>query len=191
LGDIGAHIIDFAHYLVGNISEVNGMWETFRKERPLVEDPAQTGRVTVDDAALFLARFENGAIGTFEVTRFAGGNKDMYSFEVNGERGSLRYNYHQGSVLEYFSWDDPERIGGWRSIFAASPQHTYSSDWWPNGHIIHYGETFVSQMYELVRAIQEGRNPQPDFEVGARNQAVLEAVEESIVERKWVNVPKI
>lgn len=191
LGDIGAHIIDFAHYLVGNISAVNGMWETFRTERPLVNDPTQKGQVSVDDAALFLARFENGAIGSFEVTRFAGGNKDVYSFEVNGDKGSLRYNYHQGSVLEYFSRDDPERIGGWRSIFAASPQHTYSSDWWPNGHIIHYGETFVSQMYELVRAIHEGRNPDPDFEVGVRNQAVLEAVERSIVEGQWVSVPQI
>ena len=191
LGDIGAHIIDLAHYLVGDISAVNGMWETFRTERPLVNDPTQKGQVSVDDAALFLARFENGAIGSFEVTRFAGGNKDVYSFEVNGDKGSLRYNYHQGSVLEYFSRDDPERIAGWRSIFAGSPQHTYSSDWWPNGHIIHYGETFVSQMYELVRAIHEGRNPDPDFEVGVRNQAVLEAVERSIVEGQWVSVPQI
>lgn len=188
LGDIGAHIIDLAHYLVGDIERVVGAWDTFRKERPLEEDPTRTGPVTVDDGAAFLARFANGAMGVFEATRYAAGNKDHYSFEINGERGSLRWDYSEANKLDYFTWDDPEREGGFRAIYAGTPRHKYASAWWPDGHYTHYGETFVSQAYELIAALQEGRDPVPGFEVGVRCQAVIEAVAESILEERWTRV---
>ncbi|MGQ9627685.1 MAG: Gfo/Idh/MocA family protein [Anaerolineae bacterium] len=186
LGDIGSHVVDLARFLVGEIEEVIGTWETFCKERPLVEDPTKKGRVTVDDATLFLARFANGAIGSFEVTRFAGGNKERVGFEINGEKGSLRFNYNYFNELHYFSWDDPPREQGFKVIYVGDPQHPYVRNWWPNGHFEHYGSLFVNQAYELVRSLQAGEMPTPNFEDGVECQAVLEAVEKSIRERSWV-----
>lgn len=189
LGDIGSHIIDLAHYLVGDIATVVGTWETFRKERPLENDPTRTGQVTVDDGTAFLARFSNGAIGTFEATRYAAGNKDLFAFEINGERGSLKFNYNDPNVLQFFSWDDPQREGGFKRILVGNPEHPYS--WWPNVLPTGYGDTFVNQMYELISAIQEDRQPEPGFEVGVSCQAVVEAVETSIQERRWVDLSEM
>jgi predicted dehydrogenase len=191
LADIGSHIIDLAQYLVGDIQTVSGAWETFSGQRPLEDDPTRMGLVTVPDAAIFLVRFKNGALGTFEATRYAAGNKDKHSFEINGEKGSLRFDYSDANKLDYFSWDDPERIGGFKSIYTGAPQHTYAGGWWPNGHFTHYGETFVSEMYELVSAIQEDRRPEPGFEIGVKCQAVVEAVAKSIHEQRWVSVDEL
>jgi predicted dehydrogenase len=149
------------------------------------------GKVTVPDAAVWVARFENGALGTFEATRYAAGNKDKHSFEINGERGSLRFNYNDANKLEYFSWDDPERTGGFKAIYTGMPEHRYAAGWWPNGHFTHYGETFVSEMYELVAALTEDRAPEPGFEVGVRVQAVVEAVAKSARERRWTRVDEL
>jgi len=186
LGDIGAHIVDMANYLVGPIGEVVGTWETFRKERPLEHDRTKTGLVTVDDGAAFLARFKNGAIGTFETTRFAAGNKDRFIIEVNGDKGSLRFNYNNSSVLDYFNAADSAREGGFKAIYVGNSTHPYA--WWQNVLPVGYGDTFVNEMYELVDALQKGRNPEPGFDVGVQVQAVIEAVETSIANRGWVTV---
>lgn len=189
LGDIGSHLIDLAHYLVGDISQVVGMWETFRKQRPLEGDPTRMGEVTVDDDAMFLARFENGAMGTFEATRYAAGNKDRFSFEINGERGSLRFNYNHSGALEYFTWDDPPRDGGFKTIYLGNVEQPYS--WWPNVLPVGYGDTFVNEIYELVSAVRENRPPSPGFEAGVQCQAVVEAVIKSIEEARWVSVSEL
>jgi predicted dehydrogenase len=189
LGDIGSHIIDLAHYLVGNIHKVIGDWETFRRQRPLEGDPSRMGQVTVDDGAIFLARFESGAMGTFEATRYAAGNKDRFSFEINGERGSLRFNYNHPGALEYFTWDDPPRDGGFKTIYLGNSAQPYS--WWPNVLPAGYGDTFVNEVYELVSALQTGRPPSPGFEAGVRCQAVVEAVIKSIEEKRWVSVSEL
>jgi predicted dehydrogenase len=186
LGDLGAHVVDLARFLVGEVDEVVGMWETFRKERPLADDPTRTGQVTVDDAALFLARFTSGALGSFEVTRYAGGNRQRFGLEINGDRGSLRFNFNYFSELHYFSWDDPPREQGFKVIYVGDPQHPYAANWWPNGHFTHYGSLFVNQAYELFKALANDEMPVPNFEDGVRCQAVLEAVEKSIQERRWV-----
>ena len=189
LGDIGSHIIDLAHYLVGDVAKVIGTWETFRKERPLEDDPTRLGEVTVDDSAAFLAHFANGALGTFEATRYAAGNKDRFSFEINGEKGSVRFNYNHPGALEYFTWDDPPRDGGFKMIYLGNSAQPYS--WWPNVLPVGYGDTFVNEMYELVSALQEGRTPSPGFEAGVKCQAVVEAVIKSIAEERWVSISEL
>ncbi len=186
LGDIGSHIIDLARFLVGDIESVVGMWETFKKERPLMDDPTKSGQVTVDDAVIFLARFENGVIGSFEATRYAGGDKERVGFEINGEKGSLRFNYNYFNELHFFSWEDPPREQGFKTIYVGDPAHPYVKNWWPNGHFIHYGSIFVNQAYELFKALAHNEMPVPNFEDGVQCQAVLEAVEKSIAEQRWV-----
>ncbi|MBM3264793.1 MAG: Gfo/Idh/MocA family oxidoreductase [candidate division Zixibacteria bacterium] len=203
-GDLNAHIIDLARYLVGDIAEVTGMEETFIKERPLVEDinaalgassgkSRKKGKVTVDDATLFLARFENGAIGSFEATRFAGGRRNGNWFEINGSKGSIAFNLEKMNELQYYNREDEAHIQGFREIIVnEGGAHPYMSHWWPPGHIIGWEHTFVHEVFDLMQAIAgKNKNLHPDFEEGVKDQAVLEAVSESIKNRSWVKVNEV
>ena len=199
-GDLNAHIIDLARYLVGDIAEVVGMDETFIKERPLANDidaalgastgkSAKKGKVTVDDATLFLARFENGALGSFEATRFAGGRRNGNRFEINGSKGSIAFNLEKMNELQYYDRGDKEHIQGYRDILVNEGCHPYLDHWWPPGHIIGWEHTFVHEVFDLMQAIGgKNDNLHPDFEEGVKDQAVLEAVSTSIENRSWVKV---
>jgi predicted dehydrogenase len=184
LGDIGAHLIDLAHFLVGPIREVIGTTETFIGERPLVEGSGM-GRVTVDDAAAFLARFENGAIGTFEATRLAPGRKNHNSFEMNCSKGSLAFDLERRNELEVYLEDEAPEARGFRTVLVTEPDHPYMQGWWPPGHIIGYEHTFIHTVKDLLDGIAGGKCPAPTFEDGYRCQAVLEAVERSVESGTW------
>lgn len=200
-GDLGAHLIDLAHYLVGDMTEVVGMSETFVKERPL---PSSTtglraegssegpkGPVTVDDATLFLARFANGALGSFEATRFAPGHRSTNAFEINGSKGSVRFDFERMNELQVYFTDDAEDVQGFRRVLATDPAHDYMDAWWPPGHTIGYEHTFIHEVHELMEAFREDRQPVPSFHEGVQCQAVLEAVERSIAERRWVSIQEM
>jgi len=185
LGDIGAHIIDLAHFVVGPISEVTGMTETFINERPLEDGSGETGGVTVDDAAAFLARFENGAIGTFEASRFAAGRRNQNSFEINGSKGSVAFDLERMNELEVFFTEDDPDVQGFRTVNVTEQDHPYIGAWWPPGHILGYEHTFVHTMKDLMDGIERGESPAPTFEDGFRCQAVLDAVERSADSGEW------
>jgi len=195
-GDLNAHITDLARYLVGEIDEVVGMSETFIKERPLEAEAVgltatageKRGQVTVDDTVLFLARFENGAVGSFEGTRFGAGRKNGERFEINGEKGTLAFDFERMNELEFYSREDPEGLQGFKTLLATEPGHPYIEAYWPPGHLIGYEHTFVNQAADLVKGIAEGTELKPDFEDGLRNQEVLEAVLKSCEERSWIKV---
>jgi len=193
-GDIASHIVDLGRYLVGEISEVCGHLETFIERRPKLAQAddrlggvasTEMGEVTVDDASLFLARFENGALGTFEATRFAVGRKNHNRFEVNGSKGSIVFNLERMNELEYYNADDPPHLRGFRLIQTTDKTHPYTENWWPVGHIIGYEHTFTHLVYSGFARMAIGKNPTPDFEDGFRNQMVLDAVERSAMSRKW------
>jgi predicted dehydrogenase len=197
LGDLGAHIIDLARFLVGEFSEVVGMMETFIKKRPLGTmtdnlkgqiESDQFGEVNVDDATVFMARFNNGALGTFESSRFSKGNRAGNRYEINGEKGSLRWDMENLNNLQVYLGDDEPGLQGFRTINCTEEQHPYAGAYWPAGHILGYEHTFVNIVSELMNGISEGNSPQPNFEDGVKNQAVLEAVEESVKTRSWVEV---
>jgi predicted dehydrogenase len=189
LGDLGAHLIDLAHFLVGSITEVVGTAETFIKERLLEGGPSSDGRqmgtVTVDDAAAFLARFENGAMGTFEVTRLAPGRKNRNSFEINGSKGSVAFDLERMNELEVYFEDDPPEVRGFRTVMVTEQEHPYLGAWWPPGHILGYEHTFVHTVKDLLDGIGAGESPAPTFEDGYRCQAVLDAVERSAQSGTW------
>lgn len=199
-GDLNAHIIDIARYLVDDFDRVVGMEETFIKERPVSEtgmdgklsatatDTSVKGEVTVDDATLFLARFENGALGSFEATRFAAGRRNYNRFEVNGAKGSIVFNLERMNELEYYNVDDPVGLQGFRVIQATDPSHPYMQAWWPPAHIIGYEHTFIHQVYELMQAIASDKQVSPSFEDGLKCQRVLDAVKRSIGNDGWVYV---
>jgi len=196
-GDLAAHIIDLARYLVSEFSEVSGLLHTFIKERPVlgaVDDRlgasagSTMGEVTVDDASLFLAKFANGALGTFEATRFAVGRKNYNRFEINGSKGSLVFNLERMNELEFFDNTEAELTHGFRIIQATEGSHPYAGKFWPVGHIIGYEHTFINLVADALAAIHEGRPISPSFEDGWRNQVVLDAVERSHQTRAWATV---
>lgn len=200
-GDLNAHIIDIARYLIGEFKSVVGMEETFIKERPLTEvgttgglaakATGGKGKVTVDDATLFLTRFENGALGSFEATRFAAGRKNHNRFEINGSKGSVVFNLERMNELEYYSCDDPEGLQGFRTIQATDPSHPYIHAWWPPAHIIGYEHTFIHQVYDLMQAIAHDTMPSPSFVDGVKCQEILDAVVKSIAEKRWVDISEM
>ncbi|MCM8803781.1 MAG: Gfo/Idh/MocA family oxidoreductase [Candidatus Omnitrophica bacterium] len=201
-GDLNAHLIDMARYLVGEFDEVCGINETFIKERPILkekeeletglgefkEKAEEKGIVDVDDTTIFLVRFRNGAIGSFEATRFAVGRKNHQRFEINGSKGSIVFNLERLNELEFYSREDEQDSQGFRTILATDATHPYAGNWWPAGHIIGYGESFVNMVADIFNSISKGENLSPNFYDGVKCQEVLEAVDQSIKERKWIKV---
>ncbi|MGH9314066.1 MAG: Gfo/Idh/MocA family protein [Vicinamibacterales bacterium] len=186
LGDIAAHSIDLARFLVGEIVEVAGDLKTFIKERPLPGNARKKGRVTVDDAAAALVRFETGAIGTIEATRMAPGRKNYNRFEINGSRGSVAFDLERMNELEVYLESDPRGVRGFHRVLATDPEHPYVKSWWPPGHIIGYEHTFTHTVFDLLEAMADQQQPSPSFVDGVRNQKVLHAIEQASKTRRWV-----
>ena len=197
LGDIGAHSIDAAQWITGrNITGVSALMETFVTERPLAGDlvglgghgaaGAERGPVTVDDAALFTARFAgtpddgpaSGPIGIFEATRYALGRKNAMRLELNGTLGSLAFDFEDmNSLSVYDAADGPD--SGFRKILVTEPEHPYTGNWWPTGHGLGYEHVFTHQAVDLIHAIAENRPPSPSFADALQVQKVLAAIETS------------
>jgi len=186
LGDILSHTMDLSRYLVGEPVEVNGLLETFITERPLLDNPAKKGPVDVDDAALSLVRYDNGAVGYLEGTRFATGRKNYNRFEINGAKGSIVWDLEQLNELQLYVEEGPN--SGFRTILVTDGKHPYVGAWWPPGHIIGYEHSFTHTVYDFLRAIAEQKLPSPSFEDGYKNQRVLDAIERSARDGKWVKI---
>lgn len=195
-GDINAHIIDLGQYLVGNISEVCGVMETFIKERPLpseegglsAQGSAEMGKVTVDDAVSVIGRFDNGALLNLEATRFALGRKNGIQLEINGEKGSLYFDFEDMNRLKYYNEEDPEDRRGFRDIIVTEGVHPFAGQWWPPGHIIGYEHTFTHTFVDFVKAVSEGKSVQPTFEDGYHDQVILDTIIKSHEEKSWKKV---
>ena len=201
LGDIGAHIIDLTQFITQDrITEVSGQLATFVKERPLAAehsglsgtaaaDAGERGPVTVDDAAVFLAKFTGGAVGVFEATRFATGRKNAIRIEINGDKGSLAFDFEDMNVLQVYDAGEADETAGFRRILVTEPGHPYVAAWWPPGHGLGYEHAFTHQVVDLVTAIAEGTDPRPTFADGLQVQRVLAAVETSSDTRSWQEIP--
>jgi predicted dehydrogenase len=216
LGDLGAHIVDLARFLTGDeIAGVSAVSATFVEERPLLDGPGdepgtagttatadasrtgaadgtrRTGRVTVDDAVVFTARFESGAVGSFEATRYAAGRKNGLRIELNGSAGSLAFDLERLNELEFYDGDDTDggSTAGFRRILVTEPEHPYLSGWWPPGHTLGWEHTFTNQARDLLTAIADGGQPAPSFGDGLAVQRVLDAVQRSAAAGSgWVAV---
>jgi predicted dehydrogenase len=180
LGDLGAHAIDLAQYLAGDrIAGVSALTETFVPERPLTAGGGARGPVTVDDAALFIARFAGGAVGGFEATRFATGHTEGLRVELNGELGSIVWDLGALNQLRLFDATEDPATQGFRTIQVTRAAHPYAGAWWPDGHTIGYEHTFTHEVRDLLHAIADGRDPVPSFADGLQVQEVLDAVQRS------------
>ena len=187
-GDMNAHTVDLARYLLGEVEAVSGAKETFVKERPLAGGSGK-GAVTADDTLYFIARFRNGALGSFLATRFATGRKNYLRLEIFGSEGALIFNLERLNELEFYSRADERNEQGFRTIMVTESSHPYLSAWWPAGHIIGWEHTFIHEVRDLLLAIGKGENVHPDFYDGLRCQQVLDAAIQSAAKGRWVQVP--
>jgi predicted dehydrogenase len=190
-GDLLAHCIDTALWLNGGMADVNAMTETFIKERKH-NLTGKVEKVGIDDACAFLCHFRNGSLGLFESTRYARGHKALYTFEVNGEKASIKWDLHDLHRLEYFDHNDEGKLRGWRSIHVTDHggDHPYMDKWWVPGLQIGYESTFVHQVADFLDGVAKGKPAQPDFRNAYETQLVLDAVLQSAKDRKWVDVPQ-
>jgi len=191
-GDLNAHVVDMARFVTGEeITEVSGaLAETFIKERHLMTGPAaggiasglgkgrKKGKVTVDDAVLFLARFSGGAVASFECARQATGNQNRNGFEINGTKGAIQFDFERMNELKYYDATADRAVQGWTTIMCThGGDHPFVDAWWPDAHLIGYEHGFVNHAYDILRVLA-GRKPTvpiPDFEDAYQTQRVLEA----------------
>lgn len=186
-GDLLAHCIDTALWLNGSIETVTAMTETFIKERVHTETGKKQA-VTIDDACLFLARFTNGSLAQFESTRYARGHKALYTFEINGENASIKWDLHDLHRLQYFDHSDDSLIRGWHDVHVTDSDMPYMDHWWVPGLQIGYEHTFVHQVADFLAAIEKDEPCPPTFRDALETQKVCEAVLESGKDGQWHSV---
>ena len=201
LGDIGAHIIDAIEFVTGQrLTGVSGRLETFVKERPVAAGSggaisggvagSEFGPVTVDDAAVFFGTLESGALAAFEASRLALGRKNAMRFEINGNKGSLAFDFESMNVLEHYDGRVPAEAAGFARILVTEPTHPYLSAWWPPGHGLGYEHGFTHQVIDVVNAIAAGDVARPTFGDGLHVQRALAAVEaSSAANSSWQAIP--
>ena len=187
-GDLLAHSIDTAIWLIGGVDKVCAMTETFIKERPLQDDPGTVKSVTIDDACAFLARFKNGALATFESTRYARGRKNQNTFEVNGELGSLYFDLEDAHQLQYFDHRNDSQSRGWRTILVTDSDHPYMGHWWVPGCVIGYEHTFINALADFLGGLASGVPVRPNFRDALETQYVCDAVLDSAKTETWKTV---
>jgi predicted dehydrogenase len=182
LGDLGAHIIDLARYLIGEPKSVNALARTFITERPSVDDPNKKEKVDVDDAFVSMFEFENGAIGTLEASRFARGRKNANRWEINGEKGSIAFNMERLNELEVHLPDEnPTRdvSSGFTQVLVTESYHPFWDKWWPHGHIIGWEHLFVHELHHFIEAVVNNKEVAPHgatFEDGYRAAVICDAI---------------
>jgi predicted dehydrogenase len=207
-GDLNAHIIDMTRFVTGEeITEISGaIAETFIKQRKQttgvsaggiaagLKSSEETGPVTVDDTVLFLARFSGGAVASFEAARQATGNQNHNGFEINGTKGSLKFDFERMNELQFYDATLPRAVQGWSTIMCThGADHPYVANWWPDAHLIGYEHGFTNEAYDILRVLagQEPTVPIPDFEDAYQTQRVLEAAMISAEERRPVKMPEV
>ena len=191
LGDLGAHTVDLARFLVGeqagDIERVSGHLQTFVDERPVYDDDGTVEEhrpVTVDDAYTAQAEFENGAVGSFEASRFATGHKNDHTIEIHGSEGSLKFSLERLNELEVLTGESR----GYETVLVTDESDPYVDHWWPPGHVIGWEHTFVHENYEFLSAVDEGNEFTPSFADAYDVQEVLDAIERADETSQWVDV---
>jgi predicted dehydrogenase len=184
IGDLLAHCIDTAMWLNGGIKDVSAVTETFVKER-IHSASGELQKVSIDDACIFHCHFDNGSLGLFEATRYARGHKALYTFEINGEHASIRWDLHDLNKLEYFDHRDDSDVRGWRTIHVTDGDHPYMDKWWVPGLSIGYEHTFVHQVADFIKSMDGGKPCSPTFLEALETQKVCEAVLNSAASKSW------
>jgi predicted dehydrogenase len=203
LYDLNSHSVDMARFLVGEIDAVMGINKTFIDERPLPgkqagtftaggdHDMTERGAVTVDDASFFVADFAEGALGSFDATRFGSGRKNWKDFEIYGSKGGIKFNFESMNEIRFLDLSDPDTEQGYKRISVTTGDHPYAGAWWGPGHIIGYENTFFHAIANFLNAIANGSQVSPNLHDGSACIRVLEAVAKSSKEKRRVEISEI
>lgn len=193
-GDLLAHSIDAAEWINGPIKKVCAYTEIFVKERKNAET-GEMVKITIDDACMFLAVFENGSIGTFESSRYARGRKNYNCMELNGENGALFFNLEEPEYLQFFRYADPDtgkkvedHLTGWQRILVTNSEHPYMNKYWVPGTTIGYEHTFINQLADFLLSLDGSKPFHPTVQDAARVQKVCDAVIESAKKQQWIEI---
>ena len=200
LGDIGTHVVDFARYLVGEISSVNSIAKTYIKTRPVQQSEndtmdirvgntsAEKAEVDVDDEIITMLKFSNGAVGSIESTRNAYGRNNYLTFEIHGTEGTILFNYERRDELQVMFANSPSETRGFQTIYTG-PAHPYGGGLWPIPALgIGYGETKIIECYDFFKAIQENKQPSPNFEDGYIISKIADCIIESSEKEEWIKI---
>ena len=186
-GDLLAHCIDTAIWLNGSVKDVSAVTETFIKER-MHQETGKMQKVGIDDACIFHCHFENGSLGLFESTRYARGHKALYTFEINGEHASIRWDLHDLNRLEFFDHGDESVVRGWRTVHVTDGDHPYMNKWWVPGLSIGYEHSFVHQVADFLKSLESGEPCAPTFKDALETQKVCQAVIDSASSKSWKDI---
>lgn len=187
LGDLGAHIVDMSRFLIGAIDRAVGSTHTFVPERK--NERGEDEHVTVDDAFEALVRFRNGVSGMLQASRVASGQKTRNRFEIYGSKGGIQFDFQRMNELRFFSAGDRPEVRGFRTIpTTVAGAQPYADAWWGAGHPIGFEHTFTHLVDEMLTAFDEDGVPSPSFADGVACQEVLDAIERSAREERWVDV---
>lgn len=203
LGDVGAHIVDIARYLAGEVIAVNSVAKTWIPERPVQQGAldqlaaaekitdAKREPVDVDDEVMTFLKFENGAVGSIEATRNAYGRHNFLTFEVHGTAGSIYFNYERRDELQVSFANDPADRSGFRTIYTG-PAHPYGAGLWPIPALgIGYGETKIIECYDFIKAIVDGTEATPNFRDGYQIARICDTILDSADAQKWIELPPL
>ncbi len=188
LGDLGSHAIDMASYLVGTIKAVMGKTYTVRQELP-----SRGGEMIsqeVEDAFAALLSFEDGAYGVVEASKVSPGMKNFFRFEVHGSKGSLAFNLERPNELKFFTFDDEQKISGFRTIMATDPSHPYGGMWWPPGHVLGWEHSIDIEIGHFLECVASGSPVPPGatLEDGLLNQKIIDDISLSSEKGQWITV---
>lgn len=186
LGDLGAHIVSMAHTLMGGIREVCGDLATMVTERPLPGGGMR--RVENEDQAQFLVRFASGASGTIEASRVAQGQKMGLGFEITGSKGALVFDQTQLNELRLYRADQRRGRQGFTTILAGPEHPGYAAFCAGPGHQVGFNDLKVIEVARFLEAIAAGKSAYPDFAAALQFERVLDAVQRSAADRRWMDV---
>jgi predicted dehydrogenase len=191
IGDLGSHVFDIIRFVMGEVKAVTAISKTFVKERPLPTDKMKKGKVSVEDAFESIVEFKNDAIGTIEASRMATGRKNYNNFEINGEKGSIEFDMERLNELRFYSEEGDVSTIGWNKILVTESVHPFVSHYWPSGHIIGWGDTFVNEIYHFIDAVVNDKRVDPigaTFEDGYKNNVILDAIIQSTLTGKKIPI---
>jgi predicted dehydrogenase len=187
LGDIGSHIIDLARFLVGDVERIFGISKTFTNERPLPEDASRNGPVDVDDMSMALLDFENGVIGSVVASWSYIGRNNLLAFEIYGEQGAIEFNLERINELQVYN---REKDDGFKRILVSDGIHPYYATWWPKGELLGTGDIYTLEIYEFLKAVAANKEFSPSFYDGVVNCAIMDSISKSMLDGKWIRIPR-
>jgi len=187
LMDLGSHIVSLARYLVGPIAEVSAATGTVHKTRPSASGPRV---VEVDDHGHFVARFENGALGTISASWLTPGRKMQLDFELIGTRGSLVFTQERFNELKLYVGEGKKR-DGFKTLLAGPDTPPYGNFCPAPGHQLGFNDMKTIEVAHLIQALAGKERASPDFREAYEIQRVITAALTSGRERAWVEVARL